>query len=110
MGKVKVAMIVLALLVMTGCRAAARSTVAALQQKVTLTQSTFREAELVGPRRPEVRVAPAVEHVPAKPRVARAVPARSLIVRDADCGVILDLRQGNVSIASEPVRFEKISS
>jgi hypothetical protein len=103
--------IVMLALVMTGCRAAARSTVATLQQKVTLTQSTFRQADPVAPRRADVVVRPKSRAVAAKQHVVPAIPVRSAIVRDADCGVILDLRQGNVSIAREPkVAFEKVSS
>lgn len=103
--------IVMLALVLTGCRAAARSTVATLQQKVTLTQSTFRDADPVAPRRRDVVVRPASRPVTAKQPAAPAIRVHSVVVRDADCGVILDLRQGNVSIAREPkVAFEKVSS
>lgn len=116
MTKLKVAAMVLAVLVMTGCRAAARSTVAALQQKVTLTQSTFRDAEPVAPRRADAAVAAAapvrvVIRTAAPAQFAPAVRARAVIVRNRDCGVIFDMRQGNVSVAAEPrAAFEKVSS
>lgn len=105
-----VAIVMLALL-LTGCRAVARSTVASLQQKVTLTQSTFRAADPVAPRRADIAVRAASRPVAAKLPGAPAIRVHSVIVRDADCGVILDLRQGNVSVAAQPnVAFEKVSS